>query len=81
MAMASPDDGFCRSIAEAQVRPKPVCLKRCMGDITLIVAPESADKCFEAFSHSVMEVGNEAERGQMHGGDHRRGTTRHVGNV
>ena len=48
MAMASPEDDFYRLIAEAQVNPKAVYLKRYMDDVPRLVAPAEADKCFDA---------------------------------
>ena len=65
MAMANPEEDFYRSIAEAQVNPKPVFLNRYTDDITLIAAPEAADKCFEALRQALTEAGmllNEATR-------------------
>ena len=52
MAMASPEDEFSRRFAEAKVNPKSVHLKN-MDEVTLIVAPESADACFEALSQAL----------------------------
>ena len=49
LAMASPEDEFFRRVAETKVNPKSV--------ITLIVAPESADTCFEALSQALTEAG------------------------
>ena len=61
MAMASPEDDFYRLIANAQMNPKSVYLNRYMDDMTLIVAPESADTCFEALSHTLAEAGTKLD--------------------
>ena len=48
MAMVTPEDDVYRTIADARVSPAAAHFSTYMGDLTLVTAPEAADKCFEA---------------------------------
>ena len=69
MAMASPEEGFYRIIAGAQVNPNTVYLNMYMYDVTLVAAPEAADKCFEALGHTLAEAGMKLKE-DIHTVDH-----------
>ena len=57
MATASPGKDFYRHIAAMAVSHIAIYLKRYMGDITLVVAPDVEDKCSAALRDTLTEAG------------------------
>jgi hypothetical protein len=57
LAMGDPEQEFFTAMAHAGVEPKHFALRRYMDDITLIAAPQYADKVYEELKDSLTRAG------------------------